>query len=95
MVKKMTVVFHNEELYTDLKIEAVKRNRAASDIIAEAVQEWLDVKEDEELIPIINAALAEYAEKGGRPWEEVEKELEAAIKAREQPMMVAEKKKHV
>ena len=95
MVKKMTVVFHNEELYTDLKIEAIKRNRTASDIVAEAVQEWLDAKEDEELIPIVEAALAEYEEKGGRPWEEVEKELEEAIKARQQPMMVADKKKNV
>ncbi len=94
MVKKMTVVFHDEELYTDLKIEAVKRNRAASDIIAEAVQDWLDAKEDEELAPIVDAALAEYKEKGGRPWEEVEKELEEAIKAKQQPVMVAEKKKH-
>jgi hypothetical protein len=94
MVKKMTVVFHDEELYTDLKIEAVKRNRAASDIIAEAVQDWLDAKEDEELAPIVDAALAEYKEKGGRPWEEVEKELEEAIKAKQQLVMVAEKKKH-
>ncbi len=71
MTKKMTVVFHDEELYTDLKIEAVRRNRPASAIISEAVREWLEVKEEEELLPEIDAAIAEYEEKGGRPWEEV------------------------
>jgi len=92
MVKKMTVVFHNEELYTDLKIEAVKRNRSASDIIAEAVQEWLDVKEDEELIPVVDARLAEYQEKGGQPWHEARKELEEARARRQKIPVVAERK---
>lgn len=93
MTRRMTVVFHNDELYTDLKIEAVKRNRPASEIVAEAVQEWLDAKEDEELIPIIETRLGEYEEKGGgRPWEEVEKELEEAINERDQAMIVAERK---
>jgi predicted transcriptional regulator len=92
MTKKMTVVFHDEELYTNLKIEAVRRNRPASEIIAEAVREWLEVKEEEELLPEIDAAIAEYEEKGGRPWEEVEREWEQAIKERNKVMMVADKK---
>ena len=92
MVKKMTVVFHDEELYTDLKIEAVKRNRSASGIIAEAVQEWLDVKEDEALIPVIDARLTEYEEKGGQPWDEVRKELEEARARRKEIPVVAERK---
>lgn len=75
MTKKMTVVFHDEELYTDLKIEAVKRGKPASEIVAEAVKEWLDAQEDAELIPIIAAARKELKEKGSRPWAEVEKEL--------------------
>jgi len=52
MTKKMTVVFHDEELYTDLKIEAVRMHRSASDIVAEAVKEWLETKESEELVPL-------------------------------------------
>jgi hypothetical protein len=92
MSRRMTVVFHNEELYTDLKVEAARRHMAASDIIAEAVQEWLDAKESEELLPLHLEAIAEYEEKGGRSWEEVEKEWEAAIGEREKQSVVAEKK---
>lgn len=34
----MTVVFHDEDLYTNLEVEAVKRRKPASDIVAEAVK---------------------------------------------------------
>lgn len=76
MTKRMTIVFHNEDLYTDLKVEAAKKHRPASEIVAEAVSEWLERGEDEKIIPEINAAQAEWEEKGGRSWDEVEKELE-------------------
>jgi predicted transcriptional regulator len=92
MSKKMTVVFHDEELYTDLKIEAVRRHRPASEIVAEAVKEWLDVQEEEELLPEIDAALAEYENKGGRSWEEVEREWKESIIHCEKAPMVADKK---
>ena len=95
MSRKMTVVFHNEELYTDLKVEAARRHMAASDIVAEAVQEWLDAKESEELLPLIKESIAEYEQKGGRPWEEVEKEIAEEIKKRERQPVVAEQKKNV
>jgi len=75
MSKRMTVVFHDEDLYTDLKIEAVRRHKSATDIVAEAVQEWLEDREDAELLPAIKAARAEWQEKGGRPWAEAEQEL--------------------
>ena len=39
MTKPMTVVFHNEELYTCPKVEAARRHKPASDIVGEAVQE--------------------------------------------------------
>lgn len=42
MSRRMTVVFHDEELYTWLKVEAARRHRPASDIIAKAVQQWLE-----------------------------------------------------
>ncbi len=76
MRRKMTVVFQDEELYTRLKIEAVKRHTTASQIIAEAVTEWLDNQEDAELRPVIDTARKEWQEKGGRSWGEVEKEIE-------------------
>ncbi|MBI2849939.1 MAG: hypothetical protein HYX80_02720 [Chloroflexi bacterium] len=93
MTKKMTVVFHNEELYTDLKVEAARRHMAASDIVAEAVQQWLDEKEDEELIPLIEEARKEYEEKGGRPWSEVKRDLDEILAKRDNKVStVAENK---
>jgi plasmid stability protein len=83
MSKRMTVVFHDEDLYTYLKVEAARRHKAASDIIAEALQEWLESREDAELLPVIEAARVEWQEKGGRPWAEVEQELEEAVSRRE------------
>ena len=83
MKRKMTVVFHDEDLYTKLKIEAVKRRRPASDIVADAVSEWLEDQEDAELLPIIAAARREWKEKGGIPWAQVEREMEDAISRRE------------
>lgn len=83
MKRKMTVVFHDEELYTQLKIEAVRRHTAASDIVAEAIREWLESREDAELLPAIEAGRTEWKEKGGRPWSEAERELEESLARRE------------
>ena len=83
MTRKMTVVFHDEELYTDLKVEAARRHMAASEIITDAVREWLESREDAELLPVIEGAITEWKEKGGRPWAEAEQELEEAVSRRE------------
>jgi hypothetical protein len=84
MKRKMTVVFHDEELYIQLKIEAVRRHLTASEIVANAVREWIESREDTELLPIIENARNEWKEKGGRPWSEVERELEDAVLCREE-----------
>ena len=83
MSRKMTVVFHNEDLYTYLKVEAARRHMPASEIIADAVREWLESREDAELLPAIEAARTEWKEKGGRSWSESERELEKSISRRE------------
>ena len=83
MKRKMTLVFHDEDLYTQLKIEAVRRRTTASDIVADAVREWLESREDAELVPAIEAARTEWKEKGGRPWSEAEREIEKSIDRRE------------
>jgi len=84
MSRKMTVVFHDEELYTYLKVEAARRHMPASEIIADAVSEWLESREDAELAPVIEAARTEWKEKGGRPWSEAEREIEKSIERREE-----------
>jgi hypothetical protein len=83
MSRRMTVVFHDDDLYTNLKIAAVRRNRPASDIVAEAIWEWLESREDAELLTTIEAARTEWRKKGGRPWSKAEKDLEEAISTRE------------
>jgi len=83
MKRKMTVVFHDEDLYTQLKIEAVRRRTAASDIVSDAVREWLESREDAELVPVIEAARTEWKGKGGRSWSEAEREIEKSIDRRE------------
>lgn len=83
MSRKMTVVFHNEDLYTYLKVEAARRHMPASEIIADAVSEWLESREDAELLPVIDSARTEWKEKGGRSWSEAERELEESISHRE------------
>jgi len=84
MSRKMTVVFHDEELYTYLKVEAARRHMPASEIIADAVSEWLESREDAELVPVIEVARTEWKEKGGRPWSEAEREIEKSIDRREE-----------
>ncbi len=84
MKRKMTVVFHDEDLYTELKVEAVRRHIAASDIVAEAVRELLENREDAELLPVIAAARTEWKVKSGRPWAEAEREIEESVGRREE-----------
>lgn len=79
MKRKMTLVFHDEDLYTQLKIEAVKRRTTASDIVSDAVREWLENRQDAALAPLVREARAEFQEKGGRSWSDVEKELEDSL----------------
>jgi hypothetical protein len=83
MKRKMTVVFHDEDLYTELKVEAVRRHTAASDIVADAVREWLESREDAELLPVIEKARTEWKKNGGRSWSDVEREVEVSIDRRE------------
>lgn len=70
MTRRMTVVFHDEDLYTYLKVEAARRHMAASEIITGAVREWLENREDAEPLPVIESARSEWKEKGGHPYGE-------------------------
>lgn len=42
MSKRMTIVFHDETLYTTLKVEAARRHTSASELVAAALREWLE-----------------------------------------------------
>ncbi len=81
--RKMTVVFQDEDLYTQLKIEAIKRRTPASNIVAEAVREWMESRYDASLLPEIKSRRQEWQEKGGRSWEDVESDLEINVNKRQ------------
>ena len=61
----MTVIFEDEALYTALKAEAVRKGRHAKDIVAEAVREWLEARENEELRAGLEEARHEWVRQGG------------------------------
>ena len=71
----MTVVFKDENIYTHLKVEAAKRGINASDIVSEAVVEWIESKEDLELAPLIKNSQNEIEASGTKSWEELKKNL--------------------
>ena len=71
----MTVIFKDENIYTHLKVEAVKRDINASDIISEAVVEWIESREDIELAPLINESQKEVRESGTKSWDKLKKEF--------------------
>ncbi len=77
-MKKLTVVLDDDGLYTAVKVEAARRNRPVKEIVAEALQAWLESQEDAELQEEIAAARAEWREKGGREASEFFQELQSS-----------------
>ena len=78
MSKRMTVVFDDEGLYTALKVAAVRSGQHAKDIVAQAVRDWLQAREDEELQAGLAEARQEWERDGGRDAGEFFAELDAA-----------------
>ncbi|MCD6567342.1 MAG: hypothetical protein J7K94_01205 [Dehalococcoidia bacterium] len=64
-MKKMTVVFDDDALYTTVKVEAARRNQPVKELVSQALREWLEAQEDAELLSEIETARAEWQEKGG------------------------------
>ena len=61
----MTIVLDDDQLSTALKVEAVRTGRHAKDIVADAVREWLEAADDEELNAALELARAERQQDGG------------------------------
>ncbi|MCY4442197.1 MAG: plasmid partition protein ParG [Deltaproteobacteria bacterium] len=78
MSKRMTVVFDDEGLYTALKVAAVRSGQHAKDIVAQAVRDWLQAREDEELQTGLAESRREWERDGGREAGEFFAELDAA-----------------
>ncbi len=78
MSKRMTVVFDDEGLYTALKVAAVRSGQHAKDIVAQAVRDWLQAREDEELQAGLAVSRREWERDGGREAGEFFADLDAA-----------------
>lgn len=74
-MKRMTVLFEDEALYTAVKVEAARRSLTLKDMVTEALREWLEAQEDAELLPIIEAARTEWNVRGGMEAEELFRRL--------------------
>ena len=48
MSRRMTIVFDDEELYTQLKVEAARTHRPAKDIVAEALNTFFEAPAGEQ-----------------------------------------------
>ncbi len=77
MSKRMTVIFEDEGLYTALKVEAARKGQPAKDIVAQAVRELLETREDEEIRAELEDARREWEREGGREAGEFFAEMDA------------------
>lgn len=73
-MKKVTVVLEDEELYQALKLYAAQEGRTLRQVITEALEQWVEAKEDAEDAAFVQEAMQEQ----GRniPWEEVKREMD-------------------
>ena len=75
MSKRMTVVFKDENVYKHLKVEAAKRDINASEIVSEAIVEWIESREDIKLAPLIKESQEEVKISGTKSWNKVKEDL--------------------
>ena len=76
-MKKLTVTV-DDDLYTATKVEAARHNRKLRDVVADALLEWLEMRED---LQLLEEALAEDGETGGIELDEAFRQLEAERKS--------------
>ena len=72
-MKKVTLVLEDEDLYEALKLFAARDGRTLRQVISEALEQWVEAKEDAE-----DAAFAREAKKEqGKniSWEQVKSEM--------------------
>ena len=84
MAKRLNVVFDDESLYRTLKVEAARRGVPARRIVCEALEMWLEARENEEDIAISLEAYADYREHGGLAAQEVHAEVDRTLAERQQ-----------
>ena len=69
------------DLYRSLKVEAARADRSVRDVMADALAQWLERREDEEDRASAVEALAEYHRDGGTAAADYFEKLAAETKA--------------
>ena len=69
------------DLYRSLKVEAARADRSVRDVMADALSQWLERREDEEDRASAAEALAEYQRDGGTSAADYFDKLAAETKA--------------
>ena len=64
-------------------MEAARQNRPAKEIVSEALEVWLQAKEDIEDAIFTKEAMVEYQQEGGIPWEQVKARMRTILAERE------------
>lgn len=65
MAVKVTIAFSDDHLYQAVRVRAAQSGRQIRDIVQEALEDWLQEKEDAEDVSASVEALTEYDEAGG------------------------------
>jgi len=79
---KVTFDVPDETLYRAIKVEAARIDRPVREIVAEALAQWLERREDEEDRDSSLEALAEYGRDGGQVADDFFRTLAAEATAR-------------
>ncbi len=72
----------DDDLYRAVKVEAARGDRSVRDVMAEAIEGWLEQQVEDEDLRSAQAALEEYQRDGGVAAEEVYRHLAAEAQAR-------------
>ncbi len=72
-MKRITVALDDEELYQALKMYAAQEGRTLREVINEALELWVEAKEDAEDAAFAEAAMQEQGE--SIPWEDAKPAL--------------------
>lgn len=69
---KVTIAFKDDSLYRAVKVRAAASGRQIRDVVEEALDEWLERRENEEDIAIAEEAIAAYDRGDRTGWVDAE-----------------------
>jgi hypothetical protein len=84
-MKQLTLALEDDSLYAALEAEASRRNQPLSQLVAEALADWLESLEDGKLLASLESARAEWEREGGVEASEFFRQLRATQSCKRAP----------